>query len=77
MVHNPNYDFNDEIVTVGDAYWVALTRRFLAAQTGRLTVYRHARQGRTIGACAAPGGPAPQVPGDTHVQTIARSHRWL
>ncbi len=31
MVHNPNYDFNDEIVTVGGAYWVALARKFLAA----------------------------------------------
>jgi hippurate hydrolase len=24
MVHNPGYDFNDEILTVGAAYWTRL-----------------------------------------------------
>ena len=30
MVHHPGYDFNDDNVAVGSAYWVALTERFLA-----------------------------------------------
>jgi hippurate hydrolase len=29
MVHNPGYDFNDENIAVGSAYWVLLTERFL------------------------------------------------
>ncbi len=29
MVHNPGYDFNDENVAVGAAYWTLLARRFL------------------------------------------------
>ena len=29
MVHNPGYDFNDDNIAVGAAYWVALARRFL------------------------------------------------
>lgn len=28
-LHNPNYDFNDEIIPVGVAYWVELVRRIL------------------------------------------------
>ncbi|MEN9383693.1 MAG: hypothetical protein RL323_836 [Pseudomonadota bacterium] len=31
MVHNPNYDFNDDNIAVGSAYWVLLTKRFLTA----------------------------------------------
>jgi len=31
MVHNPGYDFNDDNVAVGAAYWVRLTERFLAS----------------------------------------------
>jgi hippurate hydrolase len=31
MVHNPNYDFNDDNIAVGSAYWVLLTERFLTA----------------------------------------------
>jgi len=31
MVHNPNYDFNDEILTVGASYWVKLVEQELAA----------------------------------------------
>ncbi len=31
MVHNPGYDFNDDNVGTGAAYWVLLTERFLSA----------------------------------------------
>ncbi|MCG8695703.1 MAG: M20 family metallopeptidase [Minwuiales bacterium] len=31
MVHNPNYDFNDEILPVGASYWVELVRTVLPA----------------------------------------------
>lgn len=31
MVHNPGYDFNDDNVPVGAAYWTLLTERFLKA----------------------------------------------
>jgi hippurate hydrolase len=30
-LHNPHYDFNDEITALGISYWVALTERFLAS----------------------------------------------
>jgi hippurate hydrolase len=30
MVHNPGYDFNDDNVAIGSAYWALLTERFLA-----------------------------------------------
>lgn len=29
LVHNPGYDFNDDILPVGAAYWALLTQRFL------------------------------------------------
>ncbi|MGF6408824.1 M20 aminoacylase family protein [Paraburkholderia sp. MM5482-R1] len=29
MVHNPGYDFNDDNIVVGGAYWALLTERFL------------------------------------------------
>jgi hippurate hydrolase len=29
MVHNPGYDFNDDILPVGAAFWTLLTQRFL------------------------------------------------
>ncbi|GCL62804.1 M20 aminoacylase family protein [Pseudaquabacterium pictum] len=32
MVHNPGYDFNDENIAAGSAYWVLLAERFLAAK---------------------------------------------
>ncbi len=32
MVHNPGYDFNDDNIAVGSAYWVLLARRFLTAE---------------------------------------------
>ena len=31
LLHNPNYDFNDEALPYGAAYWVALTEQRLAA----------------------------------------------
>ncbi len=31
MVHNPGYDFNDNILSTGAAYWALLTQRFLVA----------------------------------------------
>jgi hippurate hydrolase len=31
MLHNPHYDFNDEIAETGAAYWVALVRQELSA----------------------------------------------
>lgn len=31
MVHNPGYDFNDDNVAIGSAYWALLAERFLAA----------------------------------------------
>ena len=31
MVHNPGYDFNDDNIATGAAYWVALVERYLAA----------------------------------------------
>jgi hippurate hydrolase len=30
MVHNPGYDFNDDNIAVGGAYWVLLAERFLS-----------------------------------------------
>ena len=30
MIHNPQYDFNDDILTVGASYWVRLAEAFLA-----------------------------------------------
>ena len=32
MVHNPGYDFNDQNIAIGSAYWVLLAQRFLGAQ---------------------------------------------
>lgn len=32
MVHNPRYDFNDEILAVGASYWVELARELLPQQ---------------------------------------------
>jgi len=31
MVHNPGYDFNDQNIATGSAYWVLLAQRFLSA----------------------------------------------
>jgi hippurate hydrolase len=30
MLHNASYDFNDDNLTVGAAYWTRLVERFLA-----------------------------------------------
>ncbi|MFT3956755.1 MAG: M20 aminoacylase family protein [Piscinibacter sp.] len=32
MVHHPGYDFNDDNIAVGSAYWVRLTERFLSPE---------------------------------------------
>ncbi|WP_119157936.1 M20 aminoacylase family protein [Caldimonas tepidiphila] len=34
MVHNPGYDFNDDNVAIGSAYWVLLAERFLVRPRG-------------------------------------------
>ena len=31
MVHNPGYDFNDDNIAIGAAYWVLLAQRFLVS----------------------------------------------
>jgi len=30
MLHNPNYDFNDEVLPTGVAYWCELARTLLS-----------------------------------------------
>ncbi len=30
MLHNPSYDFNDELLPLGATYWVKLVERYLA-----------------------------------------------
>ena len=32
VLHNPNYDFNDELIPIGASYWVRLAERWLAAR---------------------------------------------
>lgn len=32
MLHNPSYDFNDDLIPIGATYWVRLAERFLAAK---------------------------------------------
>ncbi|NKC10777.1 MAG: amidohydrolase [Gammaproteobacteria bacterium] len=34
MVHNPHYDFNDNILPIGATYWVELVRELLPPQSG-------------------------------------------
>jgi hippurate hydrolase len=29
-LHNPSYDFNDDLIPLGATYWVELARRYLA-----------------------------------------------
>ena len=31
MVHNPGYDFNDDILAIGASYWVRIAEAWLAA----------------------------------------------
>jgi hippurate hydrolase len=31
MLHNPHYDFNDNVLTLGATYWVKLAEKLLAA----------------------------------------------
>jgi hippurate hydrolase len=35
MVHNPGYDFNDEILPLGASYWVTLVEQQLAKESLR------------------------------------------
>lgn len=37
MVHNPGYDFNDDNIAVGGAYWALLAERFLSQPPTRRT----------------------------------------
>lgn len=32
MLHNPLYDFNDEILPMAAAYWCTLVERYLASE---------------------------------------------
>jgi hippurate hydrolase len=32
MLHNPRYDFNDEVMPAGVAYWCALVQRLLGGE---------------------------------------------
>jgi len=34
MIHNPGYDFNDDILTLGSTYWVRLAQNFLREAVG-------------------------------------------
>jgi hippurate hydrolase len=34
-LHKPSYDFNDDLVPLGDTNWVNLARQWLAAPQGR------------------------------------------
>jgi amidohydrolase len=34
MLHNPSYDFNDELIPLGGSYWVRLVQRFLPVAGG-------------------------------------------
>ncbi len=34
MLHNPHYDFNDELIPIGGSYWVRLAQRFLDPASG-------------------------------------------
>jgi hippurate hydrolase len=31
MLHNPSYDFNDDLIPLGATYWVRLAEKFLTA----------------------------------------------
>jgi hippurate hydrolase len=31
MLHNPSYDFNDDLIPLGATYWVRLAEEWLAA----------------------------------------------
>jgi amidohydrolase len=36
MLHNPSYDFNDDLIPLGGSYWVQLTQAWLATPHGEL-----------------------------------------
>ena len=33
-IHNPGYDFNDDVLTLGASYWASLARNFLREEAG-------------------------------------------
>jgi hippurate hydrolase len=33
-LHNPNYDFNDDLIPLGGTYWVQLATRWLGTAPG-------------------------------------------
>jgi hippurate hydrolase len=33
MLHNPSYDFNDDLIPLGGTYWVELATQWLANPT--------------------------------------------
>jgi hippurate hydrolase len=35
MLHNPSYDFNDDLIPLGATYWVRLAEEWLAPQHAR------------------------------------------
>jgi len=35
MIHNPSYDFNDELIPLGATYWVRLAEQWLASGAGK------------------------------------------
>jgi hippurate hydrolase len=41
MVHNPGYDFNDDNVAIGSAYWVRLAERFLGGPPSAVAPQAH------------------------------------
>ncbi len=47
MLHNPSYDFNDELIPLGATYWVRLAEQWLAReppQWQRGAATRHAER---------------------------------
>jgi metal-dependent amidase/aminoacylase/carboxypeptidase family protein len=35
MIHNPSYDFNDDLIPLGATYWVRLSEKWLAPASGK------------------------------------------
>ena len=35
MIHNPSYDFNDDLIPLGATYWVRLSEKWLAPETAK------------------------------------------
>lgn len=61
LLHNPRYDFNDEVIPLGATYWVTLARQFLSNPRTRdenTRVEKNAEPGHLHGA-GAPGQSRP------------------